>query len=145
MVNLSGTFSGRIDSQSAVALPDVPHHDLSLAQISGVQKSSDANWNNTSITYWGVTDVVEGKGTQRGYFVNVHEAGDRDWGSFEGKVTTSGNQVTVEGTWQFTGGSGKFTGLSGGGTFRTRMTSPTEVECSWQGAYQLAAAKTQAR
>jgi hypothetical protein len=53
--------------------------------------------------------------------------------------------VTVEGTWQYTGGSGKFAGITGGGSFKTRLSSPSNVEASWQGAYELAAAKAGAR
>lgn len=145
MPGMSGSFSGNVRLQTVVALSDQPNHDLNLAEISGKQRSSDEKWNNAAITYWGITDVVEGQGTQRGYFVNAHGEGDRDWGTFEGKVATSGGQVTVEGTWQFTGGSGNFRGLTGNGTFKTRLTSPAQVEGTWQGSYELAAAKAQAR
>jgi hypothetical protein len=37
-------------------------------------------------------------------------------------------QITLEGTWRFSGGTGGLTGLSGAGTFKGRMTSPTGVE-----------------
>jgi hypothetical protein len=125
-------------------VPDHPGHDLSLAEIGGTQKSSDANWNNATIHYWGITDLIEGQGTQRGYFVNSRGGDDRDWGTFEGKLATSGGQITVEGTYQNTGGSGKFKGLSGKGTFKTKMTSPKDVEATWQGTYELSAAKAHA-
>lgn len=141
MPTMTGSFSGNVRVHTSISLPDRPSHTLDLAEISGRQKSSDEKWNNAAITYWGVTDIVEGKGTQRGYFVNAHGGDDRDWGTFEGKVAANGGQITVEGTWQFTGGSGKFSGLTGNGAFKTRMTSPTEVEASWQGTYELAGAK----
>jgi hypothetical protein len=98
MPAITGSFSGKVNQQMALALSDQPNHELSLAEITGSQKSSDEAWNNATITYWGSTDIVDGKGTQRGYFVNVHREGDRDWGTFEGKVTTSGTEVKVEGT-----------------------------------------------
>jgi hypothetical protein len=145
MPALSGSFSGSVKVQTALALSDQSNHELNLAEIGGTQKSSDEKWNNAAITYWGATDTVNGKGTQSGYFTQFHGDGDRDWGTFEGKVATSGAEITVEGTWQFTGGSGKFKGLSGGGKFKTRMTSPRDVECTWQGAYELATAKAHAR
>ncbi len=145
MPAVSGSFSGNVKLQTAIALSDQTGHELNLAEIGGTQKSPDEKWNNAAITYWGITDLVEGKGTQRGYFVNVHGEGDRDWGTFEGRLATSGGQITVEGSWQFTGGSGKFKGLTGNGTFKTRMSSPRDVEASWQGTYELAAAKAQAR
>jgi hypothetical protein len=145
MPAVSGSFSGNVKVQTAITLSDQSNHELNLAEIGGTQKSSDEKWNNAAITYWGTTDVVEGKGTQRGYFTHVHGEGDRDWGTFEGKVATSGAEMTVEGTWQYTGGSGKFKGLTGKGTFKTKMSSPKDVECTWQGAYELASAKAHAR
>jgi hypothetical protein len=42
---------------------------------------------------------------------------------------------------QHTGGSGKFKGITGNGTFKTKMRSPSEVQATWQGAYELATAK----
>jgi hypothetical protein len=118
---------------------------LNLAEIGGTQKSSDEKWHNAAITYWGTTDVVAGNGSQHGYFANDHGADGRDWGTFDGKVATNGAAITVEGTYQFTGGSGKFKGLTGGGKFKTTMSSPRDVAATWQGTYELASAKAHAR
>jgi hypothetical protein len=139
MPNFSGSFSGRATSQTVVSLEDVPNHEMHLATITGLQKSSDEKWKDSRITYWDVSDLVGGKGTQSGYFVNVHANGDRDIGTFEGKVKTAGGQVTMEGTWKYADGTGQFKGITGGGTYKGRMTSPTEVENTWEGTYQLAA------
>jgi hypothetical protein len=139
MPNFSGSFSGRATSQTVVSLEDVPNHEMHLATITGLQKSSDDNWKDSRITYWDVSDLVGGNGTQRGYFVNVHANGDRDIGTFEGKVKAAGGQVTIEGTWKYADGTGQFKGITGGGTYKGRMTSPTEVENTWEGTYQLAA------
>jgi hypothetical protein len=46
----------------------------------------------------------------------------------------------IEGTRQFSDGTSQFAGIKGGGTFKVRLTSPMEVECTWQGRYQLAVA-----
>src|SRR6266478_3985679 len=139
MPNFSGSFSGRATSQTVVSLEDVPNHEMHLATIAGLQKSSDEKWKDARITYWGVSDLVGGNGTQSGYFVNVHANGDRDTGTFEGKVKTAGGQVTIEGRWKYADGSGQFNGITGGGTYKGRMTSPTELENTWEGTYQLAA------
>jgi hypothetical protein len=139
MTKFSGSFSGKATSQATIALEDVPNHELHLATITGLQKSSDEKWKDSRITYGDVSDLVGGNGTQRGYFVNVHANGDRDIGTFEGKVKTAGGQVTIEGTWEYTDGTGQFKGITGGGTYKGRMTSPTEVENTWEGTYQLAA------
>jgi hypothetical protein len=57
---------------------------------------------------------------------------------FEGKVKTAGGQVTIEGKWKYVDGTGLFKGVTGGGTYKGRMTSPTEVENTWEGTYELA-------
>src|ERR1700757_3361065 len=143
MPNVSGSFSGRATSQSTITLQDTSNHDLNLLEVRGVQKSSDENWNNSKITYWGTADLIAGNGPQRGYFVNEHSDGERDFGTFEGRIATSGSQVIIEGVWKFTGGTGKLKALTGGGSYKGRMTSAMEVENTWEGPYEIAA-KTQA-
>jgi len=107
-------------------LTDQPNHEMSIGEVSGTQKSADPLWNNSKITYWGATDLLDGKGSQHGSHNNVHADKGRDWGTFEGKVTAAGGAMTVEGTYKFTGGDGKYRGLTGGGKFKTVMKSETE-------------------
>jgi hypothetical protein len=49
--------------------------------------------------------------------------------------------MIIEGTFQFTGGDGEYRGATGGGTFKSVMKSETELECAWEGKYELAKAK----
>jgi hypothetical protein len=49
--------------------------------------------------------------------------------------------MTVEGTYEFAGGVGIYGGMKGGGKFKTTMKSETEIECIWNGAYELAKAQ----
>lgn len=138
MQQIKGSFSGRANWQTTILQNETPRHELMIAQIGGVQKSSDALWNDSRITYWGIGETISGNGTQRGYFINKHTDGATDRGTFEAQVTTTGSHTTLEGTFTFAGGTGRFNGMSGGGKFRSRLTSPTEVECTWEGAYELA-------
>jgi hypothetical protein len=87
----------------------------------------------------GISDTVAGNGSQRGHFLNERPDGSRNWGTFDGKVTTSDNKTTVEGMWQFSDGTGLFAGIKGQGTYKTRLTSPTDVQCTWDGRYELPA------
>lgn len=57
--------------------------------------------------------------------VNERADGSRDWGTFEG-------------TFRLSDGTGKLARASGQGTYKTRLTSPTELECRWHGRYELA-------
>jgi hypothetical protein len=137
MTQFSGSFTGKVNWQTTASMPDRPNHEIGLVEIGGTQTSTDPQWSGAAITYWGTADLIDGSGPQRGYFLNVHTDNDRDCGSFEAQITVSGEQVMLEGTWQFIGGTGKFEGISGRGTFKGRMTSPTAVSTEWEGEYHL--------
>ena len=141
MAKISGTFTGRASIQTSVVLPDLPDHTLSLAEVSGPQKVSDPLFADARITYWGVADLTAGNGPQSGYWINNRPSGDSDWGTYSGKIITSGGQVTMEGTFKWTGGSGKLKGISGGGKYKGRFSSPIDVVNDWEGEYQIAKAK----
>jgi hypothetical protein len=144
MPAFSGSFSGTIRTQSVISVQDEPNHSLSLSQVTGTQSTVDPKWNNSAINYWSTIDIVGAQGIQRGYFVNDHGSAGVDRGTFEGNVSVVDGQPVVEGEWRYTGGEADFAGISGGGTFKTKLTSPTDVECTWQGAYELQSARAQA-
>jgi len=138
---ITGTFSGKITTQAAASLFHEGNHALNLVVVAGSQTSPDPLWNGAQITYWGTSDLQNGNGPQKGYLCNEHIDGDRDWGTFEGKITTSGQQVGMEGTFRFTGGTGKFEGISGVGKYKGHFPSATDVVNDWEGEYTLASAK----
>jgi hypothetical protein len=137
MPAFSGSYTGKVQSQSVSTVPDVDDHTIAIAIIPAKQKSSDLLWEGAELTYCATTDTIGGNGSQRGYFINQRRNGDRDYGTFDGKVTTTNGSVSVEGTWQLTGGTGMFASVKGNGTFQARMTSPVDVEGSWTGSYEL--------
>jgi hypothetical protein len=139
MPNMTGHFTGRSTMQTVFSLHDTTDHELSIMEVRGVHTTSDENWNGVKMTYWGTADVIEGCGPERGYYVEDHANGDRDYGMFEGTLSNATGQAIIEGTYKYTNGTGKFAGISGGGKFKGRLISPTEIEMSWEGSYQLAA------
>jgi hypothetical protein len=139
LTEFSGSFSGRVRVLTTISLTDIAGHELQTVEISGPQSSTDPNWNAARVTYWGVSDDVSGNGKQRGYYLNERADGSREWGRFEGKVSTNQDGTVIDGTWRVSEGTGKFAGIVGQGTYKTRMTSPKELECTWQGRYELAA------
>jgi hypothetical protein len=140
MPTLSGTFSGFVDIQQAVTVGDRDGHVMMVGRVRGTQLSADPQWNEAVIVYTAVLDLVAGSGDQRGYFVNTHADGDRDWGTFHGTVTTVGAELHCDGTWEITAGSGRYDGITGKGAFSMRITSRDTVETSWDGAYTLGVA-----
>ena len=141
MAKIAITFSGRVTAQTSFALADAANHSLGIVEVSGPEKTSDPLWNDATITYWGTADLVDGSGPQRGYWINNRPSGDADWGTFEGKITTSAGQTSKAGTFKWTGGSGKFKGIKGGGKYKGHFPSAVEVVNNWKGEYQIAKAK----
>ena len=92
MPKISGSFNGRANWLTTIPQRDVAGQEVNLVEIAGKQRSEDPHWNNASVTYWGVGDVIAGNGTQRGCFINQHADGDCDRGAFEAQVTTTGGQ-----------------------------------------------------
>ena len=137
MTAFSGSFHGKTTWQNVARVPDTANHELSLVEIGGQQTCSDPRWYQAAVTHWGLADLTDGHGEQRGYFRNVRPDGDCNWGSFASHVTTVGEHTTLEGTWQLQGGTGIFQGITGSGTFQGQNLSPTEVAITWQGDYQL--------
>ena len=140
MTSVTGSFSGTISRNHALTMSDLPNHELSIGEVTGIQNSPDPLWNESRITYWGITQLLDGEGTQRGYYNNVRDIG-RDWGTFEGKVTIADGVMTVRGTWKCTGGDGQFTGASASGNFTTVAKSESEIHATWDGTYELAKAQ----
>jgi hypothetical protein len=82
MTQYSGSFSGQIKVLTIMSLSDVQNHELQIAQVTGLQTSTDANWNAARVTYWGTSDMIAGNGMQQGYYVNDRADGERDWETF---------------------------------------------------------------
>jgi hypothetical protein len=141
MPKLAGSFSARVNWQTIIPQKDMSGHEVHIMEIGGLQKSPDPLWNNARVSYWGISDMVEGNGTQHGYFINDHTDGSTDRGSFEARVAKTGSHITLEGTFRITAGTGKLTGITGNGTFQSRMVSTTEIETTWEGAYEVAEVK----
>jgi hypothetical protein len=135
MPDFSGSYSAQVGSQNTISAP--PDRVINVVIASAIQKTADDNWSGSRLTIWGVADIADGNGTARGYFRNEHSNGDIDYGTTESTVTTKGTEVTMTGTWRFTGGTGKFVKITGNGTFTDTQTSPMASEGAWRGSYSL--------
>src|SRR5207247_8822411 len=89
MTDFSGSFSGRVRVLTTISVADISGHELQTVEIGGPHSSSDANWNGARVTYWGISDVVTGNGTQRRNYVNERADSSRHRGTSKGKVTTN--------------------------------------------------------
>jgi hypothetical protein len=137
MTDITGTCSSKLQSQTAASVQGAADHQVGLMVMVGKHKSPDPRWDGSTMTYVGSSDTVGGNGQQTGYFYNMHPNGDVSHGTFEAKVSTTGTSMKVVGKWHLTGGAGTLAKVSGGGDFSAEMTSPTDSEMEWSGAYSL--------
>jgi hypothetical protein len=137
MPDVVGTCISKVVSQSAVGLPGSAGRQLSLGLVSGLHSSRGSPWDGARLTYAGTADIVGDSGTQQGYFYNAHTDGAVSEGTFEARISAPDGVMTIEGTWTLTGGSGSLAGVKGGGAFKARMTSPSDSEMTWSGAYEV--------
>lgn len=86
MTDFSGSYTGKVQSNTTIQVPDVDDHVIGVTVIPTVQKSSDPLWEGATMTYCATSDVIAGTDTQQGYYINRHLNGDHDYGVFEGKV-----------------------------------------------------------
>ena len=76
----------------------------------------------TSLVCPAVGDLVNGKGTAKGCFVQTDKDGDKIFGEFNGTIDPATGFV---GDWQYIEGTGKYTGVKGNGTFLAILIGPT--------------------
>ncbi len=138
MTKATGTCTGSVSSQSAVAVPDETLHAFVIGTVIGNHKSDDEAWNGAKMIYSGMLELRDGKGRETGYLRNEYRNGDTSLGRYEADVTISGMETTIKGTWTLTSGTGRFEGVKGGGTFEGRMPNPMTIHMKWSGDYELA-------
>ena len=117
------TKMGPVLSRTVFTPGDKPGHELVQAVRTDTTTGSDPDWNETSVTNYGQSDLVDGSGTVSGYAVRTHKNGDKTFYRYEGKVRASGSgstrETVGEGTVELIGGTGKFSNAKGNGTFRS--------------------------
>lgn len=137
MPAMSGSYSGKPQSHTAINVPDVPGHVIETFYLAAKQTCSDPLIDGNLCVLCGTTDVVSGRGRQSGYFTNTAPDGSRNHGTFQGTVGPDGDSTIIVGTWTFTGGTGAALGITGTGTFKTTTSATGDLEIAWDGGYAL--------
>lgn len=145
-VSGTGKF-GPIVSQTIFLPDDGSKHEISLVNRTQTWSSSDADWNNVTVTQFAFGDYVEGNGFHRGYNVNVHPGGDKTFLTYEGQTTRTAKpdgswEARFEGKLRLTGGTGKFQGIKGNGTYLGKASAAggpvaTSASFEWNAEYSV--------
>jgi len=115
--------------KTVLLVGDVPNHEvIQEANISDIEYSSNSEFKINEEWVYIHSDIIDGSGTQTGYFYDTHVDGSHTYGSFKGTIKTTSKadgswEAVGEGTYQFLGGSGKFKNLKGGGKYKGKGSS----------------------
>jgi hypothetical protein len=79
------TKMGPVLSRTVFTPGDKSGHELVQAVRTDMTSGADPDWNETSVTNYGQSDLVDGSGTVSGYAVRTHKNGDKTYYRYEGK------------------------------------------------------------
>ena len=122
--------SSKSVSKSSFMIDDVPNHEVVQEVLLQYSKFSSPGFKPVEEWIHIQTDQIDGTGSHRGYYIEVHESGEQTYGTFDGRhktvVKEDGSWAsTWEGTYRYVGGTGKYKNIKGGGTYQGRA-SPKE-------------------
>lgn len=120
---------------------DAPGHEMTLTNFKSVDNSDDPDFKHVEVDIFGSGDYIAGNGSHKGYRVATHANGDHTFMSYEGTTKTVMKEenvpvTTIAGKWWFTGGTGKFEGITGGGSYKGKVTA-TGYVYEWEGEYEI--------
>lgn len=130
-----------IVSQTKIYPGDNRSHVLALSNYHEVDNYAEPLFNNVQANEVVATDYMGGTGAMRGYRVSTYPGGDKTFMAIEGLEKTvmkpgAPPKTSFEGKWRYTGGTGKFKGITGGGTFKGKVTK-AGVTYEWEGEYEV--------
>lgn len=114
--------------KTVLPVGDVPNHEVIQEANSADIKYSNPEFKTKDEWAYVQSDVIDGSGTQSGYYYDTHEDGSHTYGTFKGTVKTNSKadgswESTWEGTYEYRGGSGKFKNLKGSGKYKGKVSS----------------------
>ena len=114
--------------KTALPVGDVPNHEVVQEANSADIKYSNPEFKTKDEWAYIQSDLIDGSGTQSGYFYDTHEDGSHTYGTFKGTVKANSKadgswEAIWEGTYEYRGGSGKYKNLKGSGKYKGKASS----------------------
>jgi hypothetical protein len=142
-MKIAGSFWLTYSKQEVIPVGDADGHILVLAEARGPNHSTgrDLYMDGAETSNREIADLVQGSGTHSGY-VTFAKNSDSTVTKWSGQVQTvlspEGKPVTTfAGTWIKVKGTGRYEGVTGGGTYKGHVISPTEYSVDWEGEIVL--------
>ncbi len=138
-LQISGVFTMKVAQQQAlpVASPRDPILLLTESHGSNRNTGKSAYMDGATAISREIADLTQGNGPHQGYITDILGS-DTTVTRWQGKVTTTlgPDQKPItrfEGTWSKLKGTGQYDGVTGTGSYRGGMTSPTDYTIEWSG------------
>ncbi len=115
-------------TKSVFTVDDAAKHEVTQEiGIADIEFSNSDFRVKEELTYT-QSDLIDGSGTQKGYYLDTHEDGSRDYGTFQGTIKSTSKpdgswEAIWEGTYQYVGGSGKYKNIKGSGKYKGKASS----------------------
>lgn len=142
-VTISGAANMRYSEQHALPLAQSGSPVLLLNEATGTNRNTGkADYmSGADVTTREIADLIQGNGVHRGY-LSLGKGADSTVSQWQGKVVTTLGadhqpSTNFEGTWTMMRGTGKYDGVSGVGSYKGRMLSPTEYTLEWSGEIEV--------
>ena len=136
-VKITSKYTGVFTKMEQMKLDDIEGHTMTSYEAKGAGSAS-----NGDLTFLnqGMSDLVKGNGTHRGYWKATDKDGHSQWAKWQGKVSTTMSPagrpiVKFGGTWSFTKGTGKWENVQGGGTYKGMFIGPGIFSNETEGEY----------
>lgn len=136
---VSGVFSMKVGQQHALPVADQAGPILLLTQSAGTNRSTGSSeyMDGSRVINREISDLTQGNGAHQGYITDIDGA-DTTVTRYTGKVATALSAdrepaTSFQGTWTKLSGTGKYEGVTGSGSYKGRMLSPTDYTVEWSG------------
>ena len=118
----------RIFAKSVFTVDDATKHEISQEMGTADFVFSNSDFRLKESWAYTQSDLIDGSGTQKGYFLDTHMDGSRDYGTFQGTIKSTSKpdgswEAIWEGTYQYVGGSGKYKDIKGSGKYKGKASS----------------------
>jgi hypothetical protein len=148
-LQISGVFTMTVGQRQALPVASPADPVLLLTQSSGSNRNTgkSAYMDGAQAINLEIADLTQGNGRHQGYITEILGA-DTTVTRWQGKVTTAVGPdqkplTRFEGSWSKIKGTGQYEGVTGAGSYKGRMISPTEYTVEWSG--EISAPRTASR
>jgi hypothetical protein len=119
--------------KTVLPVGDVPNHEIVIEASAGdIKFSPNLDFKIKEEWVYIQSDLIDGSGTQSGYYYDTHEDGSHTYGTFKGTIKTTSKadgswEAIWECTYEYRGGSGKYKNIKGSGKCKGKASTQDPI------------------